>query len=80
MLSLQIDSMDIGQFYIYNKLLSSELDDTWLPPTEIRIAEPSVLYDPVGSAEFRIEELVLPKLLRIYKNITAGCRIMCGWE
>ena len=54
-------------------------DDTWLPPTGIRIVEPNVPYDPIGSAQFRIEELFLPKIVenlqRYFRRMPTHVRV-----
>ena len=55
-------------------------DDEWEPPTGIRLVKPNTPYDPVPSADFRVDELMLPKLWKICRNISGECLPMSGYR
>ena len=55
-------------------------DEIWVPPTGIRLVQPGVPYDPVGSADFRVEELELPKIVgdlqKYFRRMPTHIRVM----
>ena len=61
-------------------------DDEWEPPTGIRLVKPNTPYDPVPSADFRVEELMLPKIMenlqKYFRRMPTHVRVQVGnsWE
>lgn len=57
-------------------------DEDWVPPTGIRILQPDVPFDPVGSADFRVEELLLPKIVenlqKYFRRMPTHTRVTVG--
>ena len=54
-------------------------DKVWLPPTGIELIKQNIKFDPVGSSDFRIESLNLPKvmcdLLRYFQRMPTHLRV-----
>ena len=54
-------------------------DEDWVPPTGMRIVQPNTPYNPVGSAEFRVEGLLLPKIVenlqKYFKRMPTHIRV-----
>ena len=54
-------------------------DLTWLPPTGLRLIQPAAIYTPVGCAEFRVDSLLLPKIVanleRYFKRMPTPVRV-----
>ena len=71
-----------GKITKVTKLRAKRLpqDDDWVPPTGIRLVQPNTPYDPVGSAEFRVDTLLLPKiaenLIKYFRRMPTPIRVM----
>ena len=54
-------------------------DEEWEPSTGIRILKPNTPFEPVGSADFRVEQLMLPKvmegLLKYFRRMPTQVRV-----
>ena len=54
-------------------------DEEWEPPTGIRILKPNTPFEPVGSADFRVEQLMLPKvmegLMKYFRRMPTHVRV-----
>ena len=57
-------------------------DEEWLPPTGIRLVQANTPYDPVGSAEFRVQDLLLPKIMenleKYFRRMPTHVRVKVG--
>ena len=54
-------------------------DVEWEPPTGIRLVKANTPFDPVGSADFRVQELMLPKIMeglqKYFKRMPTAVRV-----
>ena len=59
------------------KRLPQDLE--WVPPTGICLVQPNTVYDPVGCAEFRVENLMLSKIVanlqKYFKRMPTHVRV-----
>ena len=57
-------------------------DEQWEPNTGIRLLKPNISFDPVGCSDFRVKELMLPKimegLLKYFRRMPTQIRVTVG--
>ena len=65
------------QIKLRAKRLPQDLE--WVPPTGICLVKPNTVYGPVGCAEFRVEDLMLDKIVanlqRYFKRMPTHVRV-----
>ena len=74
-LMIELLRSSLGWRRLMSVSLASESAVEWEPPTGIRMVKANTPFDPVGSADFSVQELkCCLKLWKVFRNILSVCQ------